>query len=80
MSSKLTLNQYIENIGAANLGRRIGVSRQCVHKWYRFETYPRPYIAKQIIKNSRGKVSWESIYEPYFKKNKHGRQLDLFKE
>jgi len=66
---KLTLRQFIDQIGPSKLAMALNVSKQTVSLWYTLTTAPRPLSAAQIIELSYGLVTWESIYKPYVEMN-----------
>lgn len=58
----MTLPDYIEALGDAVAAKRLGITERAARayrtKWRR----PRPKVAQQIVKRSKGALTMESIY------------------
>ncbi len=82
----LTLAQFIETKSLSKLGALLDASPSAVYTWKHYITSPRPSQAAKLIKLSRNRLTWESIYSPYVAhKNKRlkkqaqtEKQLSLF--
>jgi hypothetical protein len=59
---KMTLSEYIKEIGEQNLADLIGVSRTTTKSWRYFVRTPKVKQAKKLINISNGLLDWESIY------------------
>lgn len=58
----MTLNQWIDELGAAKVAGLLDIKERTVHGWRRKEREPRPEVARQIVALTDGEVSFEGIY------------------
>lgn len=60
----MTLHEYIKkNGGVTKFAKKIGVTRGAVYHWLDGERIPKPSIAKRIETETKGKVTFSSLYE-----------------
>lgn len=62
----MKLKDYIDDIGASEFARLIGVSPAQVSKYQNYQEIPKPKIARRIRKLTHSLVDYSDIYEPYF--------------
>jgi len=53
--------------GTKAVALALGVSQQGVQHWLSGYCNPRPHVAKQILKLSKGKLAWEDLNSEYRK-------------
>ena len=63
-SIRVTLSEYIQDIGIENIAKDLGTSESTVKAWRYFNRVPRIKQAKQLMQHSRGILTWDSIYGP----------------
>lgn len=59
---KITLPQFIEEIGEPEAARIGGVKLRTIQAYRRGERAPRPEVAERFV--ATGKVDWAGIYAP----------------
>jgi len=67
MQKTLSLPEFINSHGVRQLSRDINIDHVTVHYWKHLKSAPRPETALKLIKFSKGKLNWESVYAPYAK-------------
>lgn len=62
----MKLSEYLtkEDLTFAAFGKKIGTNPQAVHKYAKFENYPRPERAERIVRATKGLVTLKDIYKP----------------
>jgi hypothetical protein len=63
----MTLKEFLEVHKQAWVAAELGVTPQCISRWHCQRICPRPEQMKALLKLSKGKLSYESIIEPYLK-------------
>ena len=63
-SIRVTLSEYIQDIGIENIAKDLGTSESTVKAWRYFNRVPRIKQAKQLMQHSRGILTCDSIYGP----------------
>lgn len=71
----MLLPDYIEKVGAPQVAKMLGVSRQNVHLWRQLKGTPRLDVAYKLIMVSGGELSFDAIYIPYLKKRFRGKKF-----
>lgn len=61
---KMTLPEFIREIGDGPAAKLFGVKVRTVQSWRRREAYPYPRNAHQVVEACAGKVDYEGIYGP----------------
>lgn len=59
---KITLAEFISELGDAEFSRRLKTPIRTVQSWRRRERLPRPAQAQEIIELAAGRLDFESIY------------------
>jgi len=65
----MNIVEYIEAMGVDRVSLLADVTRQTVYNWRALKICPQPENAFILIIESRGMLTWESIYQPYFDLN-----------
>lgn len=73
----MDLNKFIDQIGHSRLAETLKVTSTTITSWKNLENAPRPASAFQMICLSHGALTWQSIYEPFVKKQLKGKILRL---
>lgn len=63
----MTLQQFIKEKGCRQLAQEFSIAPNTVYSWLRFRNCPAPHWMHQLVKASKGKVSYAEIVEPYLK-------------
>lgn len=63
----MTLQQYIKTKGCRQLAQELSIAPNTVYSWLRFRNCPSPQWMHQLVKMSKGKVSYQEIVEQYLK-------------
>lgn len=61
MKKRKFFNFVMQNGGLSEFGRKIGQSPQSVYAWLYTNVAPRPIVMQQIVKMSRGKLTYDDI-------------------
>jgi len=64
----MILPDYIAAIGIPKIAEVCNVSEHTARNWRELRTVPEPARAAELIEWSRGALSWDGIYSPFFKK------------
>lgn len=59
---KITLPEFIAEIGDIEFSRRLKTPVRTVQSWRRRERRPRPTQAQEIIRLANGRLDFEAIY------------------
>jgi hypothetical protein len=71
----VTLNEFIDQVGASKLSRMLGTTEASVNTWRRLKSAPRPLVAYELIALSHGALDWGAIYEPFVRKHYKKRKI-----
>lgn len=63
-----TLQQYIEKHGPVKIANAIGSKKNCVYEWWSLKRQPSFYFACKLVKVSKGRLDFNSIYKPFLNK------------
>jgi hypothetical protein len=63
-SIRITLSEYIQDVGIESVAKDLGTSVSTVKAWRYYNRVPRIKQAKQLMQHSRGVLNWDSIYGP----------------
>jgi DNA-binding transcriptional regulator YdaS (Cro superfamily) len=59
----MKLSQYISSVGDAAAAELFGVEERTAASWRKLTRSPRPEKAREIVKATKGKVSFSDCYE-----------------
>ena len=62
----MNLSEYIETVGVPKVCELTGVTKATAYNWKTAKSIPTPEHAFNLILESNGVLSWESVYQPYF--------------
>ena len=62
MTIRVTLSEYIQDVGVAVVAKNANASESTVKAWRYFNRVPRIKQAKLLMRTSHGLLTWESIY------------------
>lgn len=62
----MMLSTWIKKQGGTGaVGKLLNVERNCVYAWLHGTSIPRPITMQQVVKKSRGAVSYDDMIEEY---------------
>ena len=59
---RVTLSEYIQDVGISVVAKKIGTSESTVKAWRYYSRVPRVKQAKQLMNITNGLLTWDSIY------------------
>lgn len=65
MKNRVNLRTYIDMVGREKFCTMVGVTPQVMYNWYHLKSLPRPELLTEIVKTSRGKITYADIIEPF---------------
>jgi hypothetical protein len=62
MTIRVTLSEYIQDVGVSVVAKNANASESTVKAWRYHNRVPRIKQAKRLMRTSHGLLTWESIY------------------
>lgn len=62
----MNLKDWIIKTGVVKAAEQLDIGYTAVSNWKQYRAVPEPKTARKIVKLTKGKVSYDNIYEPYF--------------
>lgn len=61
----MTLAEYIDNQGVKKICKLYKVGKSTVYQWLSYRNVPQPLMSYNIVRKTKGLVTWREIYEPF---------------